>query len=80
MSMFVITLISPTSLFNGKFLERAVAIIVPFNIVYYVWELIPRLGCSIGKSIMFLKKIYYLVKFIRNQEDSHGSASRDYFF
>ena len=29
---------------------------------------------------MFLKKIYFLVKLIQNQEDSHGSASRDYFF
>ena len=49
MSMFAITLISPTSLSNGKFLGRAIPIIV-----YYVWEPIPRLGYSIEKSIMFL--------------------------
>ena len=77
MSMFAITLISPTSLSNGKFLGRAIPIIVPFTMFENLFQ-----DCDtvLKKSIMFLKIIYYLVKFIRNQEDSHGSASHDFFF
>ena len=57
MSMYAITLISPTSLSNSEFVGRAIPIIVPFTMFENLFQF-PRLGYSIEKSIMFLKKIY----------------------
>ena len=48
MSMFAITLISPTSLSNGKFLGRAIPIIVPFT----MFETYSKIG------IQYWKKYY----------------------
>ena len=53
MSMFAITLISPTSLSNGKFLGRAIPIIVS---VYYVWDLFQDWDTVLKKVLCFSRK------------------------
>ena len=72
----MVTLISPTSLSNGKFLGRAIPMIVTFTMFekqFQDWE------TALKKVSSFSRKSTIWSNLSGTQEDSHGSASRELF-
>ena len=71
----VVTLISPISLSNGKFLGCAIPIMVTFTMfenLFQDWD------TGMKKGIKILKTIFYHCS--GTQEDNHGSTSREHCF